>query len=123
MVGHAVIVEEIGTAAIRSHQNVENAFVEQIGVGGGAANFGCSKADSQRLGSFDELSSTEIAENMRGLCIAHALLNFFDLIFNMAIGDENVGPAVIVVIEEEATEAERDQRRAPDFGAGSFIDK
>src|SRR6267154_2525410 len=57
------------------------------------------------------------------LSLAHALLDFFNLIFNVPIGHENVRPAVIVVIEKEAAEAKRDQGCAANFRAGSFVDE
>ena len=60
---------------------------------------------------------------MRRLGVADALLHALDLIFDVAVGDEDVGPAVVVVVEEEAAEAERDQRGAADFGAWSFVDE
>src|SRR5205814_6835823 len=55
--------------------------------------------------------------------IADALLYMLDLVFNVAIGDKNIRPAVVVVIEEEASEAERDQRGTADFGLRSFVDE
>src|SRR6266568_9368595 len=60
---------------------------------------------------------------MRRLSVTHALLYFFNLVFNVAVRDENIGPAIVVVIEEEAAEAERYQRGTTDFGAGCFVHK
>jgi hypothetical protein len=53
------------------------------------------------LGGFFELSSAKIPEQVRRLCVAHALLHFFDLVFNMAVGDQDIEPAIVVVVEEE----------------------
>ena len=55
------------------------------------------------------------------LGVADALLHGFDLVFNVAVGDEDVLPSVVVVVEEEAAEAERDQRCAADVGVRSFV--
>src|SRR5438093_11706948 len=58
---------------------------------------------------------------MRRLGVAHPLLNFFNFILDMPVSDQNVGPAAIVVVEEEATETECDQSRASDFRPRSFV--
>ncbi len=39
----------------------------------------------------------------------------------MAIGDENIGPAIVVVIEKEAAESKRDQSGAAYFGLRSLV--
>src|SRR5204862_5889353 len=41
----------------------------------------------------------------------------------MAVGNENGGPAIKIVVEEEAAEAESEQGSAADFRARSFIDE
>ena len=60
---------------------------------------------------------------MRRLGVAHTLLHSLDFVFNVAVGDEDVGPAVVVVIEEEAAEAERHQGVAADLGLWGFVDE
>src|SRR5579871_983813 len=60
---------------------------------------------------------------MRRLRVAHALLYTFAFVFDVAVGDEDVGPAVVVVVEEEAGEAESDQGVASDFGLRSLVDE
>ena len=55
--------------------------------------------------------AAEIAEEMRRLGVSHARLDAFDGVFDMAVGDVDVGPAVEIVIEEEAAEAEGEQAR------------
>src|ERR1700757_2505063 len=60
---------------------------------------------------------------MRRLVVTYPLLHFFDLIFDVAIGDQNVGPAVVVIIKKETAEAERDQGCTANFRAGSFVNK
>src|SRR5712664_3645883 len=60
---------------------------------------------------------------MRRFSVADALLHAFDLVFDMAVGHEDVGPAVVVVVEEKAAEAEGDEGGASDFGLRGFIDE
>ena len=58
---------------------------------------------------------------MRRLGIAHALLHALDFVFDVAVGDKNVGPAVVVVVEEETAKTQRDQGGAADFRPRRFI--
>ena len=60
---------------------------------------------------------------MRRLGVAHAFLYALDFIFNVAVGDQNIGPAVIVIIKKEAAEAKRDQRGTAHFRARGFVDE
>ena len=52
---------------------------------------------------------------MRRLGITHTFLHTLDLVFDVAVGDENVGPAVIIIVEEKTAESQRDERGAADF--------
>src|SRR5439155_1348738 len=123
VIGHAFIVEEVSAAAVRGHQHIQRAVVINVGVCGTASNFWSRKCAPERLRSFDELATAKVAEHMRRLGIADALLYLLDLIFNVPVRDENIRPTVVVIIKEEASEAERDQGRATHFGAGSFVHK
>src|SRR5580698_1481204 len=58
---------------------------------------------------------------MRRLGIADPLLHRLDLVFDMSVGDEDVLPAVVIVVEEKTAEAERDQRGAADVRVRGFI--
>src|SRR3989440_11268012 len=41
----------------------------------------------------------------------------------MAVGNENVGPAIKIVVEEKTAEAESEQGSAADFRARSFVNE
>ena len=58
---------------------------------------------------------------MRRLGISDALLHALDRVLDVAVGYENVRPAVVVVIEKEAAETERDQRGAAYFRLRSLV--
>src|SRR5580692_13211649 len=58
---------------------------------------------------------------MWSLRITDALLHGFNLVFNMAIGDEDVLPSIVVVVKKETAKTKRQQRRASNFRARSFI--
>ena len=47
--------------------------------------------------------------------VAHSLLHALDFILNVSVGDKNVGPAVVIVVEEKAAEAQGDKSGAADL--------
>ena len=57
------------------------------------------------------------------LGVAHTFLHALDLILNVAVGDKNIWPAVVVIVEEETSKAECDQRGPPYFRLWGFVDK
>src|SRR5260370_31015224 len=50
-------------------------------------------------------------------------LHFLNFGIDVAVGDKNIGPAVEVVVKEEATEAKRQQRGATDGGLRGLVNK
>ena len=60
---------------------------------------------------------------MRGLGVADARLDAFDGVFDVAVGDVDVGPAVEIVVEEEAAEAQREKGGAAYFRVRGFVDE
>src|SRR5712691_1568865 len=58
---------------------------------------------------------------MRGLSVGDALLHPLDFIFDVTVGNEDVGPTIVIVIKEEATEAESNQGCAANFGTRRFV--
>src|SRR4029077_21083782 len=60
---------------------------------------------------------------MRGHGVFHVGLHALDVGIDMAVGNENVGPAIEIVVEEKTAEAKSEQGSAADFGARSFVDK
>src|SRR5579859_3192780 len=60
---------------------------------------------------------------MRWLSISHTLLNALNSLFDMAVGNENVGPAIVVIVKKETAETQSQQGCAPYRRARRFIDK
>ena len=60
---------------------------------------------------------------MRGLRVFDAGLDSFDVAVDVSIGNENVEPAVQIVIEKETAEAECKQSGASDCRAGRLVNK
>ena len=117
------MVEQICRAGICGQQDVGEAVVVDVGVGRGTCYFWRGEGCPHLRGHFRELSAAQISEQVRGLGVADAFLHALDLVFDVAVGYEDVGPPVVVVVEEEAAEAERDERGASDFGLRGFVDE
>src|SRR6267154_2508793 len=60
---------------------------------------------------------------MRRHGVFHVGLHALNVGVDVAIGHENVGPAVEIVSEEKTAEAESEQGSAADFRARSFVDE
>src|SRR5258708_36781912 len=110
-------------AGVGGDENIEKAVVIDIGVSRAPRHSRSGKGSAHLRRHFLKLTSAKVAKQMRRLGIADTLLHALDGVFDVAIGDENIGPAVVVVIEEEAAEAERNQCGAADFRLRSFIDE
>src|SRR5205823_6795131 len=65
------------------------------------------------------IGRARVPEKLGGLSIGLALLDFADLLFQMAVGREQIEPSVKIVIEEENTEFQQEPAgRADAFGNG-----
>ena len=60
---------------------------------------------------------------MRWHGVFHVRLHALDVGIDVAVRDQHIWPAVKVIIEEKAAEAESEQGSAPDLRARSFVDK
>src|SRR5437773_10882780 len=73
------------------------------------------------FGDFLKFALPEIAEEMRRLGVFHIYLHALDVGADIAVGHENVRPAVIIVIKKEARKAEREQGRAANLRSRRFV--
>ena len=62
-------------------------------------------------------------QGSRWLPVFDALLDLFDVIFDVAIGDENIRMTVQIVIKEKTGEAKRQQAGMADLRPGRFVNK
>src|SRR6185312_9349595 len=118
-----LIAIQIGATAIGGHQHVKRAIIVYVGISRATTDAWCSETCAKRLRDLNKLAATQIAKHVRRLVIADSLLHFFDLVFDVAIRDQNVRPAIVVVIKKETTEAECDQSCAADFRARGLINE
>src|SRR6185312_4767646 len=118
-----LIAIQIGTTAIGGHQHVKRAIIVYVGISRATTDAWCSETCAKRLRYLDKLAITQIAKYVRRLVVAHPLLHFFNLVFNVAVGDQNVRPSVVIVIKKETAEAERDQGCAAYFRARGLVNE
>ena len=119
----AVVAEEHRRSAVGGHQEVEIAVVVDVGIGRAAPHARRAEVGSDRLRSLDELAFALIVKQVRRLGVLDALLNALDLVFDMAVGDEDVEPAIEVVVEEERRKAQRQQAAPANLRARRLVDE
>jgi len=119
----AFIMKQVGLPSIGREQDVQRTVVVDIGIGCAAGHFRAGEACAQRTSDLLKFAPAKIPKHMRRLSISDPLLDALDLILNVSVDDENVGPAIIVVVKEKAPEAERYQGCSTDLGSGGLVDK
>src|SRR5690349_13636892 len=93
----------------------------QVAVGGAAGDQGSLEIGPQRSAHVLEgalATAAEVPEDERRLLVVDARLDSLDLLFEVAVGGEDVLPAVQVVVEEEDPEGEGQEARLPHRGLG-----
>ncbi len=118
-----IISEQVYRTAVRGKEQVQAAVIIEISVGGASPNTRGCERQTERLGDFLEFSFTVIPEEMRRHGVFYVGLHALNVRINMAVGDENIRPTVEIVVEEKAAESQREERRASDIRARSFIDE
>src|SRR5579864_504111 len=98
---------------VRDH-NVYKAVVVEIGKSYSASHVGRFKPCTTGLAHLYELTISFVVEERIDLPIMGSGRGLLHLGVNMSIGNENVQPAIIVVIEETAAETEHVPRRSRD---------
>ncbi len=88
-------------STVGREQDVRSSIVIDVSISRAPRDFRSSKRAPNFICNFLKLAIREIAKQMWRLGIADALLHCLDLIFNVAIGNQNIFPAVVVVIEEK----------------------
>ena len=117
------IPKQIHRAAVGGKQQVQAAVVIEIRVGGPAPHSGRGECLPKGLGDLFEFPFANIAKQMRWHGVFHVRLHALDVGIDVAVRDQHIWPAVKVIIEEKAAEAESEQGSAPDLRARSFVDK
>ena len=116
MIASTFIVEQECRAAIGGDQQIGAAVIVDISVSRAACDSGGGESGSHRRRFIVEFAATQIMKQMRRLPVGNPLLNALDIRIEMTIGDEQIWPAIEIVIEEDAAESQREQAGTADFG-------
>src|SRR5215467_8634216 len=123
MIRPAFVVKQIGAASVGGYEHVKRSIVINVRVSRATSNFRSIECRTHHLRYFLELPAPKIAKQVWRLGIAHALLHFFNSVFDVAVGNQNVRPAITVIIEEETAEAQRYQSSSADLRTRGLIHK
>src|SRR5579864_1725197 len=98
---------------VRDH-NVHKPVVVEIGKSYSASHVGRFKSRATRLANLYELSVSFVVEQRIDLPVMGSGRGLLHLRIHMPVGDENIQPPVVVVIEETSAETEYIPRRSGD---------
>ncbi len=111
MIRAALVVKQVSRPRIRSQQYIRETVIVDVTIRRSPRDFWRGEDAPHLSRDFGKLSAAQVSEQVRRLRITHSLLHALDLIFNMAVGDKNIGPTIIVKIKEETRKPQRDQAR------------
>ena len=123
MIHASVVPVQRNWAVIGRHDHVEVAVVVEIGVGAAARDLGRREGGADQLRDIAELPAAFVVEQVRRLGIAHARFDARYGRVNVAVGDEQVEPAVQVHVEKEASKSQRQSRGLPYRRTRSLVNK
>src|SRR6185312_11961264 len=115
MIGSADIAEEDHCPGVGGNEQVEVAVVIDICISRSAGHARRAELRPHLRRHLFKLSLPQVVKQVRRLAILDALLNLFNIVFNVAIGDKDIGPPVEVIIEKEAGKAQRKQAGLPNL--------
>ena len=89
---------------------VEQGYVGvSVGVvvrkGGPAARVGGGEGRAERRGNIGE-TAAQVAQQLRGLPVGYQSVVLLDVVVDVPVGDKEIQPAVVVVIEKTGSEPE-----------------
>jgi len=114
----AVVAEEHRVIAAVVGDDAEAAVVEKIGGGDGAACDGAAENPGERtVGHFFKLSFAEIVKHQQRFLVADFAVIKLDVVDHRAIDLDDVGPAVVIVIEKFHGDAAEENAFVADAGA------
>src|SRR6478672_4492852 len=109
----AIVQQQWRVTIIRDH-DIKEAIVIEICKGHSAADVRGLKTTARQLGSFEELSVAFVVEQHISLLVMDFGRGLFYLRIDVAVGNEYIQPAIVIVIEKTSTEAEHIMRGARD---------
>jgi len=111
LAGRQFVAQQYGTAAVLGNGNIEITIAIDVGIGGTTTDHRMRDV-ARRLHLLKAVAAgiTAVPEQLRGLGVGLAGLHKVDIGLQMAVGLEQVEPAVEVVVEEEQPEGQCQSR-------------
>ena len=120
----AAVLEQRRRAAVGGQHHVQVAVAVQVAVGGAAGDPRRRGQVRDRVaGDLHEAPLARVVEELRRLGVAHPRLDPLDLRVEVAVGQEEVEPAVQVVVEVEGAEGQGEQGLAAEVGDRGDVDE
>src|SRR4029077_5868260 len=104
--GAAAIVQQQRRVVVVAYNQVYQAVVVEVSEGHAPPGVPCLKTVSGELGSFHELAIALVVKQRVDLLVAGLGCDLLDLGLNMSVRDEQIKPAVVVVVEKAAAKAQ-----------------
>src|SRR2546429_3698506 len=98
------IVQQQRLVSVVANNNVHKTVVIQVCEGDSPADIRRLKSISRHLSCLDERALSVVVEERIDLFEVCTSLNIFDLRIHVSVGDKQVEPAVIVIVEEASAE-------------------
>ena len=108
---HLIVAVQPGGTVVGGDQQIEIAIAVDVAEREAAAHFRLSEVAASRTGYVSKRPVPEAQEQMGRLRIADVPADIADGLFDVAVGDDEVEPAVEIEIGEGAAESQRIARR------------
>src|ERR1700682_4977221 len=115
------VLEKRRSFADIEHDNIDVAGVEDVAEGGAAAALHRKAGQARFLGDFIEGSVAIVAVEQNGFAIARAGFDGIDLWKDVAIGDENVEPGIVIHVEETGAPADQTVILLANAGGPAYV--
>src|SRR6202022_1478254 len=119
----SAVVQHQGRISVVGDYNVPETVVVEIGERNAAPDVRSAKAVARRLAHVHKLAIVIVVEERVELFVAdvrRGLLNFW---IHVAVGNKNIQPAIVVVVEEAPAKAQDVMRRSSNPGAVAHLVK
>src|SRR6202453_663437 len=111
MILRTSIAEQSSRPAIGCYKHIERAVIIDMAVGRASCNAGRGESTPSGCRLPFEFPIAEIMKKVRRLRVSPARLHAFDGVFNMAVRNIDIQPAIEVVVKKETPESKRQQTR------------
>src|SRR5260370_16778099 len=104
--GAAAIVQQQRRIAVVGDDDIHVAVVVEVGESSAAAHVGGLKSVAGRLRHLDELSFAVVMKQRIDLFVGGFLRRLLDLRIDVAVGNKQIKPAIVVKVEKASAETE-----------------